>query len=97
MSDCGNEADELTLLAAAIAIISAKVLTIEQLNVYGNFIVAVGSLMLTIAAQEEAMKSQNKSIEADYDQQIRDIKNQLMQLLPPGSAGDTPANGHKKN
>lgn len=72
--------DELALLATAIALVSAKVLTTDQLNVYGNLIVAIGSLMLTIAAQDELLNKLQEP-ESDTAQQIKEIQQLLTQLL----------------
>lgn len=82
--------DELAVLATAIALVSAKVLNTDQLNVYGNFIVAIGSLMLTIAAQDELLK-QIQEPESDTAQQIKEIQQLLKQLLKEES---TPEQKH---
>lgn len=48
---------ELSILANAIAIELAECRSADEINVLGNFIVAVGSLLLTIAAQEQNLQS----------------------------------------
>lgn len=49
MTDC-NCYDELPLITATIAIILAKNMTTEELNLFGNILTAIGAEMLTIAA-----------------------------------------------
>lgn len=49
--------NELSVLASAIAIELAEGESADEINVLGNFIVAVGSLLLTIAAQEQNLQS----------------------------------------
>ncbi|WP_164509059.1 hypothetical protein [Clostridium rectalis] len=50
---------EIAVAANAIALILSKDKTADELNVLGNLIVAVGSLILTIAAQEESNSSKS--------------------------------------
>lgn len=82
MPDCQSiEADELAILATIIAIALSKSLTLEQTNVIGNFLVAIGSVMLTIAAQEEALKTKNNDQDTDTKKQLQEMQEQLKQLL----------------
>lgn len=54
--------DELTILASLVALGFSKGLTAEQINVLGNFLAAVGTLMTTIVAQDQALTTiQQKS------------------------------------
>lgn len=47
--------DELILLATAIALILSKNKTADELNVLGNLVVAIGSLLLVYAAQQQSL------------------------------------------
>lgn len=47
-----------SLLAALIALLLSENLSADENNVLGNFIVSVGSIMLTIAAQQANLESQ---------------------------------------
>ncbi|MDD4601098.1 hypothetical protein SDC9_04271 [bioreactor metagenome] len=69
--------DELAGLSLIIAIWVSKILTIEELNVFGNFIVAVGSIILTIAAQEEALKTKMEEPEEDIKKQIKELEKKM--------------------
>lgn len=75
------DSDELAILATAIAVALSKRLTLEQTNIYGNFIVAVGSIMLTIAAQQEALTAKSNDQDTDTKKQLREMQEQLRQLL----------------
>lgn len=75
------DSDELAILATAIAVALSKRLTLEQANIYGNFIVAVGSIMLTIAAQQEALTAKSNDQDTDTKKQLREMQEQLRQLL----------------
>jgi len=48
---------QLSILASAIAIALSEDRDADELNVIGNLIVAIGSIMLTIAAQEQNVKA----------------------------------------
>lgn len=54
---CNLSPKELSILANVIALALAEEKTPDQLNVLGNFIVAVGSLLLTIAAQQQSLQN----------------------------------------
>lgn len=64
--------DELSLLASIIAISLSKGRTSDELNVLGNFVSALGSLISTIAAQKESIDSFNEK-----KQQIKDLKKEI--------------------
>lgn len=64
--------DDLSLLASVIAISLSKGRTSDELNVLGNFISALGSLISTIAAQKESIDSFNEK-----KQQIKDLKKEI--------------------
>ena len=51
---------DLLILANTIALSFSKDKTADELNVLGNFIVGVGSLMLTFAAQQQFIDSKNQ-------------------------------------
>ena len=74
------------ILALAIALAAAKVLDADDLNVLGNFIVAVGSLMLTAAAQEQVLsaerdKSKEDKEKKDADKELNELKEKVAQLV----------------
>lgn len=75
------DANELAVLATILAVALSKSLTLEQTNVYGNFLVAIGSIMLTIAAQEEAIKGRSDDKDTDTKKQLQEMQEQLNQLL----------------
>ncbi|MBU3206589.1 hypothetical protein KPL33_06325 [Clostridium algidicarnis] len=52
--------DDLIILSAAISIELSKGKTADELNVLGNLIVAIGSLLLTSAAQNQNLNSKDK-------------------------------------
>ena len=82
------DADELALLATVIAIVFAKKLTLDQTNVYGNFLVAVGGIMLVIAALEDARKAKDEDKDADTRKKLQDMQQQLDQLLAQAKTGE---------
>jgi len=60
--------DDLLILTNAIAISLSKDKNADETNVLGNFIVGIGCLMLTIAAQQQYISSKqdpNKSTSDD--------------------------------
>jgi len=59
--------EELLILANTIAISISKDRTADEINVLGNFIVGIGSLMLTFAAQQQfiSSKCENKNSMAE--------------------------------
>lgn len=82
MPDCESlDADDLAILATVIAVVFSKTLTVDQTNVYGNFLVAIGSIMLTIAAQEQALKAQSNDQDTDTKNQLQQMQTQLNQFL----------------
>lgn len=52
--------DDFIILSAAISVELSKGKTADELNVLGNLIVAVGSLLLTSAAQKQNLDSKDK-------------------------------------
>jgi hypothetical protein len=65
IDNCSPE--ELLILANTIAISLSEGRTADDINVLGNLIVAVGSLMLTFAAQLQAIQSKQENKEAPPD------------------------------
>lgn len=53
--DCNSI--EISVLASIIAIAISEGKTPDELNILGNLVVAVGSIILTIAAVEQTVKS----------------------------------------
>jgi uncharacterized protein YlxW (UPF0749 family) len=74
--------DQTAIFAAVLSNGLSKDLTSNKLNILGNFIVAVGSLMLTRAAQEEGKikQKEDKQPKPDIQQQIEQLQQQLQQL-----------------
>lgn len=48
---------DLSILASVAAIAIAENMTPADINIIGNLFTAIGSLLLTMAAQEESLKS----------------------------------------
>ncbi|MFL0268559.1 hypothetical protein [Candidatus Clostridium radicumherbarum] len=48
---------DLSILASVVAIAIAENRTPADINIIGNLFTAIGSLLLTMAAQEESLKS----------------------------------------
>lgn len=65
IDNCSPE--ELLILANTIAISLSEGRTADDINVLGNLIVAVGSLMLTFAAQLQSVQSKQDNKEASPD------------------------------
>ncbi|BBB92346.1 MAG TPA: hypothetical protein PKA28_16335 [Methylomusa anaerophila] len=78
--------NELAILATLITVALEETLTSEQLNVLGNFLAALGALLLTVAAQEEALRvkkekeNKEKTPEDDVQKQIKDLQEQIHQI-----------------
>lgn len=49
--------EELSILANIVAIGLTKNRTADEINVFGNLVTAIGSLLLTIAAQKQSLSS----------------------------------------
>ena len=76
--DCNN-AEQLSCIANLLAISISKGKDTDEINVIGNFIVAVGSLILTIAAQRQFCESKQDKIRQieELSKQIKSIKDNL--------------------
>lgn len=77
---CIRSAEQLSFLANLLAVAISKGKNADQLNVLGNFIVGVGGLILTIAAQLETCESKQ-----DKTKQVNDSNKQLKYLEDSGS------------
>lgn len=53
--------EDLVVLTNLLAVSFSKGRTPDEINVLGNFIVGVGCIMLTIAAQEQNLSSKKQS------------------------------------
>lgn len=80
--------EELTILAALAALGFSKSLDVNQTNVLGNFLAAVGTLMTTIVAQEQALDVQKKETQVekkgtqpDVQKQIKELQEQMQKIL----------------
>jgi hypothetical protein len=63
MTDVNNvTGEQLAILASVIASVIAQDLTTSEQNVLGNFLVTVGSALMTIAAQNEALSKAQSPI-----------------------------------
>ena len=56
--------EDLLVLTNAITISLSKNKTADELNVLGNFIVGIGCLMLTVAAQQQYISAQQEANKA---------------------------------
>ncbi len=56
---CSNDPIELAVLADALAVVFAAGKTADENNIIGNFLVAVGSIILTIAAAQAAQDNKD--------------------------------------
>lgn len=72
---CTKSAEQLAIFTNLLAIAISKGKTADQLNVIGNFVVSLGSLILTIAAQVQTCESQ-----IDKVAQIKQLKKQIQDL-----------------
>ncbi|WP_027625488.1 hypothetical protein [Clostridium lundense] len=58
MADLSCDSIELSMLATIIAIAISEDKTLDELNILGNLITSVGSIIVTIAAVEQSQASQ---------------------------------------
>lgn len=61
--------EDLIVLTNAFAITLVKDRSADEINVLGNFIVGIGCLMLTIAAQEQFLESLREKSQQNNQQQ----------------------------
>jgi hypothetical protein len=72
---CIKSAEQLSVFANLLAIAISKDKNSDQLNVIGNFVTAVGALILAMAAERSSCEEK-----LDKLQQIRDLKRQIQDL-----------------
>lgn len=72
---CIKSAEQLSVFANLLAIAISKGKSSDQLNVIGNFIAAVGALLLAMAAERSSCEEK-----LDKLQQIKDLKKQIKEL-----------------
>ena len=66
--------NQLIILSTLLSLVISDNLSPDELNTLGNFIVAVGSLMLTKAAEIQALESQQDNSMAQMQQQIDQLQ-----------------------
>ena len=73
---------QLIFVAAVVTVIISDGQSADDLNIWGNFIVAVGSLMLTVAAklQTDASNAQKKDEQDSLQKQIDALQKKLGQI-----------------
>lgn len=73
---------ELIIITALIAIFLSDNQSSNELNVLGNLIVSIGSLMLTIAAQKQAKESKNNddNLICDLEKKLEDLQKQIQKI-----------------
>ncbi len=69
---CVKSAEQLSVFANLLAIAISKGKSTDQMNVIGNFIVGIGGLVLTMAAQMQACETTQDKLK-----QIQELKKQL--------------------
>lgn len=57
VDNCRQRATQLALIASAVGVALAEQLNAEEQNIIGNFIVQIGSTILTIAAALQSCES----------------------------------------
>ncbi|OPJ62741.1 hypothetical protein [Clostridium oryzae] len=83
--DCSKNSvtgGELAILASVVAVLLAKNLNQDQIEVVAAFLSAVSSAMATIIVQDEAIKTENENEKKknEIKQQICELKKQLKDL-----------------
>jgi len=74
-----SDSNQLIILSALVALILSEDLSADDLNIIGNFLVGVGSLMLTKAAQLAVQESSNNN-SPESDSLEKQVKNMQIQL-----------------
>ena len=78
-------AEELIALANLMAFSFAEAFDTDDLNVLGNWVAAVGAMMLTIAAQRQLLDTASQE-QPDVQQQIKELQEQLKALQKQAGA-----------
>lgn len=73
--------NQLIILSTLLSLVISDNLSSDELNTLGNFIVAVGSLMLTKAAEIQALESQQDNSMAQMQQQIDQLQTTLKKQM----------------
>ncbi len=72
---------EYTIFAAVIGFIWSGELTMYEKSSLGNFIMEIGQVMVTIAAQESLLQGMGHTYSHDdVEQQIKDLQRQIDEL-----------------
>lgn len=73
---------QLIIVAALISILLSDDQSSDELNVLGNLIVSIGSLVLTIAAQKQAKESKNSDDNTicDIEKKLEDLQQQIQKI-----------------
>lgn len=69
--------DNLVALALLLALSLAEEFDADELNVLGNWLVDIGGIMMTIAAQRQLLEAKNQP---DVQQQIKELQEQVNAL-----------------
>lgn len=84
--------DSLAIITVVVSLALAEELSINDMNTFGNLITAIGSVLLTIAAQEQMQResaqealsakgdSSDSSNGSGSDKDIQDMKKQIEEL-----------------
>lgn len=64
MDSCKHSAQQLALIASAVAIALSENFNTDEQNVIGNMIVQIGSTILTIAAATQSCENANSQNDA---------------------------------
>ena len=72
---CVKSAEQLSVFTNLLALCISKGRSVNELNVIGNFIVGVGGLILTMAAQIQACESKQDKLA-----QIQELKKQISEM-----------------
>jgi len=72
---CIKSSEQLAVFANLLALSISKGKNSDQLNVIGNFVVAVGGLLLAMAAERSSCESKQDKLK-----QLRDLKKQIKDL-----------------
>ncbi|MBP2625945.1 MAG: hypothetical protein H6Q68_656 [Firmicutes bacterium] len=75
--------NQLAILSALIAIELSEGKTINEINVIGDFLIAIGSVMTTIAAQQQNQQEGQQNQEQNpnaQEQQSSNMQAQIQQL-----------------
>lgn len=72
--------EELAVISLVIAVLMSENQDADKLNVLGNFIVSVGSLILTWAAQMQSQSNSNNQPDLITSDEFNNIKKKISSL-----------------